>query len=185
MGQGGESGSRPPAGPAHPPCPHLLDGGIELLDLVPELLGLLLLGCTLLLQHGNVLGCLLQCGGLAHLWRHQPGRPWVLGPRSEALGGAEASGCVEGLGVWSWVGRWGSTCGWGAWALTLRLGWALSVLTSPCSVSKPSLMLKRLFCSAEMCVMRRFSVWRLGERQESRREPGRERGRAWGRANRP
>lgn len=73
----------------------------------------------------------------------------------------------------------------GAWTLTLRLGWVLSVLTSPCSVSKPSLMLNRLFCSAEMCVMRRFSVWQLGERQESQNEPGREHGRAWGRANRP
>lgn len=44
------------------------------------------------------------------------------------------------------------------WALTLMLGWALSVLTRLCSVSKPSLMLKRLFCSAEMCVMRRLSI---------------------------
>lgn len=42
--------------------------------------------------------------------------------------------------------------------LTLMLGWALSVLTRLCSVSKPSLMLKRLFCSAEMCVMRRLSI---------------------------
>ena len=112
-----------------------------------------------------------------------------------------------GLGYWGpgvryWQGRrpagvWralGFGLGWegggphaagGAWTLTLRLGWVLSVLTSPCSVSKPSLMLKRLFCSAEMCVMRRFSVWQLGERQESQSEPGREHGRAWGRANRP
>lgn len=44
--------------------------------------------------------------------------------------------------------------------LTLMLGWALSVLTRLCSVSKPSLMLKRLFCSAEMCVMRRLSICR-------------------------
>lgn len=43
-------------------------------------------------------------------------------------------------------------------ALTLMLGWALSVLTRLCNVSKPSLMLKRLFCSAEMCVMRRLSI---------------------------
>lgn len=55
----------------------------------------------------------------------------------------------------------------------MRLGWALSVLTSPCKVSNPSLMLKRRFCSAEMCVMRRFSV--LGGRQwgEPRKEHGR------------
>lgn len=46
------------------------------------------------------------------------------------------------------------------WVLTLMLGWALSVLTRLCSVSKPSLMLKRLFCSAEMCVMRRLSICR-------------------------
>lgn len=65
---------------------------------------------------------------------------------------------------------WGASPGWG---LTLRLGWALSVLTSPCRVSNPSLMLKRRFCSAEMCVMRRFSV--LGGRQwgEPRKEHGR------------
>lgn len=44
------------------------------------------------------------------------------------------------------------------WELTLMLGWALSVLTRLCSVLKPSLMLKRLFCSAEMCVMRRLSI---------------------------
>ena len=40
----------------------------------------------------------------------------------------------------------------------MRLGWVLSVLTSPCRVSNPKLILKRRFCSAEMCVMRRFSV---------------------------
>ena len=40
----------------------------------------------------------------------------------------------------------------------MRLGWVLSVLTSPCRVSNPNLILKRRFCSAEMCVMRRFSV---------------------------
>lgn len=40
----------------------------------------------------------------------------------------------------------------------MRLGWALSVLTSPCRVSNPSLILNRLFCSAEMCVIRRFSI---------------------------
>lgn len=51
---------------------------------------------------------------------------------------------------------WGASLGWG---LTLMLGWVLSVLTNPCSVSNPSLILKRRFCSAEMCVMRRFSIW--------------------------
>lgn len=68
-------------------------------------------------------------------------------------------------GPWGLVLGRGSTkepCGSGGaglgWRLTLRLGWALSVLTSPCRVSNPSLILKRLFCSAEMCVMRRFSV---------------------------
>ena len=111
-----------PAGPAHPPHPHLLDGGIELLDLVPELLGLLLLGCALLLKHGDVLGRLLQRGGLAHLRRHQPGRPWVLGPRGEVLARAEASGCVEGLGIWTWVGGWGSTCGRGGLDTHLEVG---------------------------------------------------------------
>ena len=62
------------------------------------------------------------------------------------------------------------------WRLTLRLGWVLSVLTNPCRVSNPSLMLKRRFCSAEMCVMRRVSV--CGGRKWG--EPRRGRGRAWG-----
>lgn len=52
-------------------------------------------------------------------------------------------------------GSGGTILGWG---LTLRLGWVLSVLTSPCRVSNPNLILKRRFCSADMCVMRRFSV---------------------------
>lgn len=51
----------------HLPGPSLLDGSIELLDLIPQLLGLLLQGRTLLLQHDDVLGRLLQCGCLAHL----------------------------------------------------------------------------------------------------------------------
>lgn len=41
------------------------------------------------------------------------------------------------------------------------LGWELSVVTRLCKVSNPSLMLKRLFCSAEMWVILLVSVcWR-------------------------
>lgn len=55
----------------------------------------------------------------------------------------------------------------------MRLGWALSVLTSPCSVSNPSLILKRRFCSAEMFVMRRFSVLEGRKGGEHNEERGR------------
>lgn len=71
--RGGEPGRRPPLSSARRASPNLLDGGVEFLDLVPELLGLLLLGRALLLQHGDVLGRLLQRGGLAHLRQHRAG----------------------------------------------------------------------------------------------------------------
>lgn len=41
---------------------------------------------------------------------------------------------------------------------TFMLGWELSVATRLCKVSKPSLMLKRRFCSAEMWVILLVSV---------------------------
>ncbi len=43
-------------------------------------------------------------------------------------------------------------------SVTFILGCELRVVTRLCNVSKPSLMLNRLFCSAEMCVIRRVSV---------------------------
>lgn len=45
----------------------LLDGAIELLDLLPQMLCLVLQSRPLLLQLADVLGCLLQDGGLADL----------------------------------------------------------------------------------------------------------------------
>lgn len=41
---------------------------------------------------------------------------------------------------------------------TFMLGWELSVVTSLCKVSKPSLMLNRRFCSAEMWVILLVSI---------------------------
>lgn len=83
----------------------------------------------------------LQCGLLDVALPRDPWRHWGLVLGRGLTKGPRGSGGA-------------SLC----WQLTLRLGWMLSVLTSPCRVSNPSLMLKRRFCSAEMCVMRRFSV---------------------------
>lgn len=54
----------PPSPPATAP---LLDGAIELLDLLPQTQCLILQSCPLLLQLADVLSCLLQGGGLADL----------------------------------------------------------------------------------------------------------------------
>lgn len=59
-----KAGSAPPSPPAMAP---LLDGAIELLNLLPQTLCLILQSCPLLLQLADVLGCLLQGGGLADL----------------------------------------------------------------------------------------------------------------------
>lgn len=72
-----------PLAPA-PAGPRLLNGSVELLNLVPQLLGLLLQGRPLLLQHGDVLSCLLQGRGFADLWALPVGAQ-VLGP-TETLG---------------------------------------------------------------------------------------------------
>lgn len=133
--------SQPEALPLHPPSLQvLLDGGVQLLDLVPQALGLILQGHPLLLQLADVLSRLLQGGSFADLQcaeRPMKGR----NNRSSPVGTA----CPQPP------------------PLTLRLGWAFRVLTRLCRVSKPSLMLKRRFCSAEMWVMRRVSTCRRGQ----------------------
>lgn len=194
-----------------PAMPSLLDGAIELLDLLPQPLCLVLQGRPLLLQLADVLGCLLQGGGLADLRGRRVRRQREpLGWAGRGVHGASCSGaggarchvpCCRALAASATGSRAQTTLarlhhaglhvpgvGWQEpralgqtrdaaspgdtpcpcmptagrsaqpWVLTLMLGWALSVLTRLCSVSKPSLILKRLFCSAEMCVMRRLSI---------------------------
>lgn len=89
--------------PQHTQVPCLRNGSVELLYLVPQLLGLLLHGCTLLLQHGDVLGRLLQGACLANLWVSPVWAPRC-GPTPgpmEALGFGLGEGAHEGT-PWLW-----------------------------------------------------------------------------------
>lgn len=99
-----ESGGRALAQGPQVPI-YLLNGSVQLLDLVPQLLGLLLQGRPLLLQHGDVLGRLLQSHCFADLqaspvWT-QVLEPSSLGPTEALRGWKEATGCS---GVRFWAG---------------------------------------------------------------------------------
>lgn len=108
------------------------DGSIELLNFVPEPPGLLLHLHPFLLQLGDIFHGLLQCDGMAGLWRaggsEVAALKWPVAHRKDALlcylDTPKLLTCLE--------------------LLEIKL---LRVL-------KPILILKRLFCSAEMCFCR-------------------------------
>lgn len=119
-------------GQPKPPGPASQDGGVELLDLVPQPPSFLLHLAALLLQLGDVLHRLLQGDGVAGL---------------QAGGGVRAASMPQDQGSSPNAPR----------QLT-----SLELLEIKLfRVSKPILMLKRLFCSAEMCFICRF-CWGIG-----------------------
>lgn len=108
------------------------DGGVELLNFLPQPPGLLLHLHPLLLQLGDILHGLLQGDGMAGLWR---------------AGGSEVA-------VLSWPVTHGKDV-LSPHLDTLRQFTCLELLEIKLfRVLKPILILKRLFCSAEMCFCR-------------------------------
>lgn len=114
------------------------DGGIELLNLVPQPPRLLLHLAAFLLQLGDVLHRLLQRDGVAGL---RAGRRQCIATRSAVrpmAGGTRPAGLCPRI------------------PCPRRLTSLELLEIKLFRVSKPILMLKRLFCSAEMCFICRF-----------------------------
>lgn len=124
------------------------DGGVEFLNFLPQPPGLFLHLHPLLLQLGDILHGLLQRDGMAGLWR---------------AGGS-------GVAVLSWPVTQGKDA-LSPYFDTLRQLTCLELLEIKLfKVLKPILILKRLFCSAEMCFCRFYCRinWSLRHRPSLR-----------------
>lgn len=147
-----------------------LDGRVQVLDLLSESLSLLMQLSSLLLHLTDVFSRLLQRGGFTDLRQQKWGLSHVSIPHNSAHILSMTVVVLRNIGC-SAAFTFHTVINPASPQLflyllhhcvslycTFMLGWELSVVTSLCKVSKPSLMLNRRFCSAEMWVILLVSI---------------------------